>query len=567
MKKTIICLILSGGILLAGCSKDKDVDAAIDLPQQVEQQGVAFPLDKSSQQVTFTTTRPWSVSIAAGVPSDVSWLTVSPAQGPAGEAVLQLDATTNTSASERTATVSILIDGMIKSFKVAQEKAPDLAVIPDDQIPGVIQSESFFIVNEDWFGHQNGTVNRLWMNGQITYRAYRKANPGWQLGVTTQFGMTYGGNIYFMSKQGQRFVVADAKTLQKKASFTYIGTDGVNGGDGRACVGVDEKTVYVGTNSGIWIFDIPSLSFTGKVKGIDSDSGLYTGQTGDMVRIANRVFALMQGKGVLVIDTRTHSVETVIEPNTTGGLCQSKNGWLWVSGNPLKAYDPYTLEVKREVALPAEDSGGPGGWGAWRACSLCSSVQQNAVYWQGQSTSAWGSAAGVYKYDIDQQKLLTVMTLNNYGRIRIEPLTGYIVSVSGEMYNDEGRLRKQYTILGGSPNDDGTIGDENTNYTYWFATLPVFEDANPPFIPTNQIILAPGESKKICLSDLVVDHDNFSKSILKEVEFEPNQLVESSVEQDTLYLKASTRTGQTNFTLKVNSNGLSAKKNIRLDVR
>ena len=159
------------------------------------------------------------------------------------------------------------------------------------------------------------------------------------------------------------------------------------------------------------------------------------------------------------------------------------------------------------------------------------------------------------------------MTLNNYGRIRIEPLTGYIVSVSGEMYNDEGRLRKQYTILGGSPNDDGTIGDENTNYTYWFATLPVFEDANPPFIPTNQIILAPGESKKICLSDLVVDHDNFSKSILKEVEFEPNQLVESSVEQDTLYLKASTRTGQTNFTLKVNSNGLSAKKNIRLDVR
>lgn len=567
MKRTIIRLCFSLVVLLAACSKDKDIDAAIDLPEQLEQQGIAFPLNESSQQITFNSTRPWNLSIAAGVPSDVSWLTVSPTEGEAGEAVLQLHATTNTLETERTATISILIDGMIKNIKIVQEKSPEQAVIPDDPLPAIVQSQSFFIINEDWFGHQNGSVNRLWWNGDITYRAYRKANPGWQLGVTTQFAMTYAGNIFFMSKQGQRFVVADAKTLEKKASFPTIGTNGVNGGDGRACVGVDEKTVYVGTDSAIWVFDIPSLSFTGKVTGIESSSGLYVDQTGDMLRIGNRVFALLQGKGVLVIDTRTHSVETILGSETAGGLCQSKNGWLWVADNPLTAYDPYTLEVKRVVSLPSENNGGIGGWGAWRSCSLCSSVQQNAIYWQGLDTQKFGKDPGVFKYDIDRDQLTAIMKLNNYGRIRIEPLTGYIVSVSGAMYNDEGRIRKQYTILGGSPNDDGTIGDENTNYTYWFPTLPVFEDANPPAIPTNQIILAPGQKKKICLSDMVIDHDNLSKSILKEVQFEPSSLVDFRVEQDTLYLEASSATGRTNFTFKVNSNGLSAQKNIRVDVR
>ena len=44
-----------------------------------------------------------------------------------------------------------------------------------------------FIVNEDWFGHQNSTVNFLSDDGKWTLRAFQKENPGHELGCTSQF--------------------------------------------------------------------------------------------------------------------------------------------------------------------------------------------------------------------------------------------------------------------------------------------------------------------------------------------------------------------------------------------
>ncbi len=94
---------------------------------------------------------------------------------------------------------------------------PDTTLVVEDSAPAAaIASQGFYVANEDWFGHDNGSVNYFKNDGSIIYRAYRAANNGEKFGVTTQFATIYGDNAYFISKQGNRLVVADAKTLKKE---------------------------------------------------------------------------------------------------------------------------------------------------------------------------------------------------------------------------------------------------------------------------------------------------------------------------------------------------------------
>ena len=61
-------------------------------------------------------------------------------------------------------------------------------------------SQGTFIVNEDWYGHQNSTVNFLTQDGEWHYRVFQTENPGHELGCTTQFGTIYGDKFYLVSK-------------------------------------------------------------------------------------------------------------------------------------------------------------------------------------------------------------------------------------------------------------------------------------------------------------------------------------------------------------------------------
>ena len=63
-------------------------------------------------------------------------------------------------------------------------------------------ANGFYIANEDWFGHDNGTVNYFKNDGTIVYRAYRAVNAGETFGVTTQYATIWGEYAYFVSKQG-----------------------------------------------------------------------------------------------------------------------------------------------------------------------------------------------------------------------------------------------------------------------------------------------------------------------------------------------------------------------------
>jgi len=114
-------------------------------------------------------------------------------------------------------------------------------------------TDGFFMVNEDWFGHTNGSVNLIKNDGTVNYRVYSTVNNNQAFGATTQYGTIYGDKFYFISKQaadggdtqytpGGRLVIANAQTMQKIAGFNTIGS-----ADGRSFVGVNEHKGYIGT--------------------------------------------------------------------------------------------------------------------------------------------------------------------------------------------------------------------------------------------------------------------------------------------------------------------------------
>ena len=434
----------------------------------------------------------------------------------------------------------------------------DGAVLADDAIPQTIPHQSYFIANEDWFGHEMGSCNRFYPEKDtIVYRCFRKANPGKTLGVTTQFAMNWGGYIYFMSKQAPRLVIADAETLEEKISFNVID------GDGRGCLGVDVKTVYVATTNGIRIFRVNKWAFGGFVKGTSSATGdLYEGQIGDMVRAGDYVFAALQGKGVLVIDPVAHEVKKVIEVEMPGALCVDKEGYLWTSAKEKELWriDPYTCEIVKQLKVAKAPSVG---WGAWRPSSLCASTQKNVIYWNIGTAGIAGSTGNQeYRYDIDKDEMGPINGVSGYGVSRVETLIDVIVNCGGGTYDGTtGEQVSSMKILGGLTN-------ENASYAYFFPSIPFFEDTNEPHVLVNQNILKPGEEKKICLSDQVYDADNTSVSILKDLIFnEKQKLVTYRVERDTLYLKAGSVPGSTKFIFNVCSNGRENEKSVRVDVR
>ena len=287
---------------------------------------------------------------------------------------------------------------------------PDFSWISDESINSKFiastatpnYSQGTFFVNEDWFGHNNSTVNFLSNDGDWTYRVFQKENSGHELGATAPFGTIYGGKMYIVSKQdkdggasiqGSRLAVADAVTMKVKAEFPTIG-----GADGRSFLGVDENTGYIGTSGGIYLFDINNLTVGNKIEGTSGEGGPYNGQVGTMLRVGNRVFAVLQNKGILVINALTNTLETTIN-GKYGSIVMSKDGNVWAStdetansGKTLVKINPYTLETENRI-LPNEASI-PNSWYAWTADGFCASKQTNTLYWK--NNGGWMPSKKIY---------------------------------------------------------------------------------------------------------------------------------------------------------------------------
>lgn len=436
------------------------------------------------------------------------------------------------------------------------EKIP---VLEDSAPSAVIPSSGFYVANEDWFGHDNGTVNYFKKDGSVVYRAYRAANADETFGTTTQFATIYGDYAYFVSKQGNRLVVADAKTLKKKAVFPTLG------GDGRFFVGVNEKLGYIGHSSGLRQFDIEKMQLGDAVEGV-------TGEIGTMCYAEGHVFVISRNK-LYVVSVADSKVEKTLSGSFYTLTC-SKDGTVWVAtSDKFIKINPRTLE-QEEMAYP-NGVAVASPWFAWNAGSLCASTQNNVLYWA--KGSSWSSTI-IVKYDIDSKEFNEgFYTLGKsdgqqqvfYGAgLRVDPLTDQVIATfTRSGYGDNYNYNWVHMIRpDGSLEKEIILTDDNDANYYWFPAIPYFEDNNLPEILVNQVRLAPGTTQTVDLNKKIMDADNMSVSITREVELVESDLVSYTFEKGILTVTAKAAEGSTKCKVIATSNGKRVEKEIRVDV-
>ena len=458
-------------------------------------------------------------------------------------------------------------------YEKADGSRPDytgaVAVEPYEQAP-VDYTQGLFLVNEDWYGWDNGTVNFLTSDGRWVYRAFRRENPGETLGVTTQYGAIYGGRFFFVSKQanntagtstGGRLVVADALTLKKVAAFDEIG------GDGRSFVGVDEHTAYIGTSSGITRLDLESMSLGETIAGTGGEGGLYAGQIGAMVRAGSYVFAAKQSVGVLVIDAATHTLHATIDLPTISTLTLGRDGGVWAAdATSLVRIDVATLETRSRL-LP-DDCRVSSTWGAWNAGSLCAAYRKNFLYFANEKENQ------IARYHILTDELdADFFTLPDQGRAYVQQFQGaglrvdprndrLIVTATQSGYLSHYMNNWVHVVDGLSGELLGTI--ELEPY-YWFPALPVFPDNEAPVIALPDRLSIGREPVKISLLEAVTDADNLSASIVSAVEVEDSSVATARISGYDLTVSG-VSIGDTRLTLTVNSNGKKATRTVDVQV-
>ncbi|MDE6793401.1 MAG: leucine-rich repeat protein, partial [Muribaculaceae bacterium] len=472
-----------------------------------------------------------------------------------------------------------------------------------------------FWLNEDWFGHTNGSINYIEKDGTVRYRAYESQNPYESFGCTSQYAMIFGGKLYVMSKQetdggdtrrgGGRLVVADAKTLKKLAGFDDI----LDGGDGRACVGVNSQKVYIGTTAGIAIFDPQTLSITGSVKGIETGSK-YANQLGDMVCTGNYVFAIKQAYGTYVIDTETDQVVKVLGRNEDGsvfanpqGVTMTADGMVWIAATStangkattLYCYDPSDLELVRSVEMPSHLSI-TCGWGAWRSTNFFAEKDKVAIWFgSGVEASIVSGNSGYYRWDTksDVSELEPVFVFPNdlagmdektkqapYATVRYDDRSNQLLIAATHGSSSNYR----YTWLHFVDCSKGEIARTiRLKDYYWFPALPVFPDKYAPeFDELESIELDMVNDKEGKIIEIpVTDRDNMDIGIkLSIVENDPedvegialyasserNPVVETSL-QDNKLTVIPLRQGTDEISLRAESNGVATYLSLPVNVK
>jgi len=435
-------------------------------------------------------------------------------------------------------------------------------------------TKGVFILNEDWFGHNNSTINFLKSgDNSFVYRAFQKENPGKKLGCTSQYGTIYGDNLFIMSKQPKdpgdtftsgRLVVADAKTMKVKLILENIG-----GGDGRAFVGVNEKTGYVGSSSGIYLFDIENLKLGDRIEGIEGSGDLYNGQIGMMIRTKTYVFAIQQSKGVLIIDPKTHQIIKLIS-GSFSTMTQSKDGNIWVGANTkLLCINPENLE-ESYLTLP-NGLKIPDSWYAWTAGLLCASTQENALYFT--TGGGFSSSPYIYRYEIGNLSSLDapLYSIPEKGR-NIYAGAGFRVSPDDIMYisvfENFGSVNYwQYAIDARTGAELGKYEMENA---YWFPAMHIFPDVAAPVVSDFQAIKVSTNDDPVVVSlkGMATDNDNLSEAVYKSVKSvsDPELLTASIFGDDLTLTFLPDKHGEATVTVTFDSNGKIVEKELSVAV-
>lgn len=127
MRKILSLISLTAFLSVAACEEDVEIPASLDIPEESQEyfyKGINFTATSAegtlTVKVSFTSSLDWSASILDAEGNPVSWLTVSPTSGKAGDTAITITAQDNTSEEPRSAKVTVACGSINKTVNVTQ---------------------------------------------------------------------------------------------------------------------------------------------------------------------------------------------------------------------------------------------------------------------------------------------------------------------------------------------------------------------------------------------------------------------------------------------------------------
>lgn len=434
-----------------------------------------------------------------------------------------------------------------------------------EYLPATVDyTKGVFMVNEDWFGHNNSTTNYLTRDGKFVY------NNTTEIGATACFGAAWGNRYYIIAKQakdngseveGGRITICDANTMRIIKQIKDI-----DGNDGRSFCGVDEHKAYVSTSRGIYTLNLDELTVGAAVKNADGgDANL--GECGNMVRLGDYVYATEYGKSLRIIDCNNDCIVATITAKVYS-ITMSKDGQLWVSTDKgisrvnTETNKLETISLPEGINVPANSSF------AWTPDGLCASLQNNVIYWT--SASGWNTTI-IFKYDIDNNEFAKVVDLTidankwvmySTSNLRVDPVTDNLYVSLFKSWGSQDYAVRIYDNKGTQLNEY-----ELKQKNYWFPGMFVFPDVEDPIAgKMDAVTVEENKEVKVDLATVCSDADNFQAAIIKTVkDVSKANIVTATVKDGKLVVKG-LKEGSTVVTLNFCSNGISTKTTVRFFV-
>lgn len=422
-----------------------------------------------------------------------------------------------------------------------------------------------FVLNEDWYGHNPSSLNYYgYADSAFTFNIYKLQNQGLTLGNTTQFAQLYGDNIYFMSKQnwgadGGRLIVADAKTIVRKRSISELGADG------RSYCGVNPAKGYVGTASGLYVFDQTNLTLGSKIDGTDYEIG-------DMIRVGNYVYAVAGGAQLLVVNPETDKVvksigisnlSTVFVSNS-GNVYANVNSATWglPSSSATEQFlriDPKTLEVADTVKVPmaAQNTSF-----AWKHSAPAVDPEADVIYY-----SPAESSSIICKYDFKSGEFTKEFATFPSGHIMygavvgIDPHNGDLLATTMAGYSSTNYWLEVFDRTTGALKKSVQLSKPN----YWFPAMMFFPDTQLPVINIDDVELAVGSGATYNLLTTVTDADNQAALIVTTATSTDSSVVKATIDGFNLTLEG-VASGAATVRVEACSNGKTVSRDIKVKV-
>lgn len=305
-------------------------------------------------------------------------------------------------------TLLIAISGMSLLFSCDKNEPVRVEVCPG------LKLKSVYIYNEGQFGKSMGSINIL------TPGATSIETTNTAFGNTTSHGSQWMGRLYFVSKQGKRFVGIDEKT------FTEIGyIEDMK--DGRAFAGIDATRGVITTAAGAYIVDLEKFKIGQMLEGTDK------AQCGGVFVMNDNIFLIHRNEGIFVYDIKADYKLIKKLGKASVGFTLMKGGSLWAANTTeLIRINTKTLTAER-ITLPTGVLI-PDTWGAWNQGSLLAVPNEYSLYFTNKK-STFGGSNSIYKYRLGDASSLeqpfatsTVDGQSFYGSgIGIDPISGNII--------------------------------------------------------------------------------------------------------------------------------------------